>query len=168
MGGMRYFTMRKTKINLLYGSGDVLDTHLNLDPFTAEETDALIRADVKNLNDFVDDAEAEEIIALDVIDYMPLRDINTVIEHWVSKLRHGGSLIIGGVDLLEVSKAFVQYRLDITQMNQLVHGEQSKPYLVKRVNFTATGLVDYLTELGLKLQKKRVNNFHMTIEAIRP
>ena len=160
--------MRKIKVNLLYGSGDVLHTHLNLDPFTAEETDVLTRADVKNLDNFVDDAEAQEIIALDVIDYMPLRDINTVIQHWASKLRHGGSLIIGGVDLFEVSKAFVQYRLDITQANQLIHGEQSKPYLVKRVNFTSMGLVDYLSTLGLKIQKKRVNNFHMTIEAIRP
>ena len=31
----------------------------------------LTRADVKNLDNFVDDAEAQEIIALDVIDYMP-------------------------------------------------------------------------------------------------
>lgn len=165
---MRYFIMCKTKINLLYGSGDVLHTHLNLDPFTAEETDSLTRADVKNLNDFVDDAEAQEIIALDVIDYIPLMDINKVIEHWVTKLRHGGSLIIGGVDLFEVSKAFAQYRLDITQANQLIHGEQSKPYLVKRVNFSTIGLVDYLTSLGLKIQKKRVNNFYMIVEAIRP
>ena len=162
------YTMHGTKINLLYGSGDVLHTHLNLDPFTAEETDTLIRADIKNLNDFVDDAEAQEIIALDVIDYIPLMDINKVIEHWVSKLRHGGSLIIGGVDLFEVSKAFAQYRLDITEANQLIHGEQSKPYLVKRVNFSTMGLSDYLSALGLSLQKKRVNNFHMTIEAVRP
>ena len=160
--------MHAVKINLLYGSGDVLHTHLNLDPFVAEETDVLIRSDVKNLDSFVDDAEAKEIIALDVIDYIPLTDINKVIEHWVSKLRHGGSLIIGGTDLFEVSKAFAQYRLDITKTNKLIHGEQHKPYLIKRTNFSMLGLVDFLSALGLKIQKKRVNNFHMTIEATRP
>jgi hypothetical protein len=160
--------MLRNKINLLYGSGDVLHTHLNLDPFTSEETDALIRSDIKNLDSFIDDAEAQEIIALDVIDYIPLTDINKVIQHWVSKLRHGGSLIIGGTDLFEVSNAFSQYRIDITQANKLIHGEQSKPYLIKRVNFTVMGLVDYLSALGLKLQKKRVSDFHMTVEAIRP
>ncbi|SVC80422.1 uncharacterized protein METZ01_LOCUS333276 [marine metagenome] len=153
---------------MLYGSGDILHTHLNLDPFTSDETDVIIRADVKNLDNFVDDAEAQEIVALDVIDYIPLGDINNVIKHWVSKLRHGGSLIIGGTDLFEVSKSFTQYRLGITETNQLIHGEQSKPYLIKRVNFTAMGLIDYLDSLGLNLQKKRVNNFHMTIEATRP
>ena len=160
--------MRKTKINLLYGSGDVLHTHLNLDPFTSDETDVLTRSDIKNLDSFVDDAEAQEIIALDVIDYIPLTDINAVIKHWVSKLRHGGLLIIGGTDLFEVSKAFAQYRLDITEANKLIHGEQSKPYLVKRTNFTTLGLADYLSSLGLKLQKKRINDFHLTVEATRP
>ena len=162
------YTMCKSKINLLYGSGDVLHTHLNLDPFTSKETDVLIRADVKNLDDFVDDAEAQEIIALDVIDYIPLTDVNKVIKHWVSKLRHGGTLIIGGTDLFEVSKSFAQYRIDITRANKLIHGEQSKPYLIKRTNFTVLGLSDYLSSLGLKLQKKRVNDFIMTVEATRP
>jgi|TARA_R110002020_G_scaffold248502_1_gene462526 hypothetical protein len=160
--------MSNVKINLLYGSGDLLHTHLNLDPFTPDETNILVRADVKNLDNFVDDAEAQEIIALDVIDYIPLTEINKVIGHWVSKLGHGGSLIIGGTDLFEVSKAFSQYRLDITEANKLIHGEQYKPYLIKRVNFTALGLADYLESLGLKLQKKRVNNYRITIEAIRP
>lgn len=156
------------KLNLLYGCGDLLHTHTNFNPFAEEETESIIRADVKNLDAYVDDSEADEIVALDVLDYLPLPDIDNALSNWIKKLRHGGTLVIGGTDIYEVSKAFSQYRLDIHRTNHLLHGEQTKPYLIKRGNFTALGLCDFLEAKGLEIQKKRVNDFHMIIEAKRP
>jgi hypothetical protein len=158
------------KINLIYGQGDVLHTHLNINPFatTEELENYLIRADVKNLDPYVDDAEATEIIASDVIDYLPLNEVNNVIDHWIKKLRYNGIIVIGGTDLTETSKAIAQYRLDVTLANQLLHGNQSKPYLIKRVTMTALGLSNYLQEKHkLKILKKRINDYRMIIEAQR-
>jgi predicted TPR repeat methyltransferase len=162
--------MRKLKkLNLIYGVGDVLHTHLNINPFAEEEIeDVLVRADIKDLSNFAEEAEVTEIIAKDVIDYLPLSQIEKVLSHWVSRLRHGGTIVVGGTDLYEVAKDFSQYRMDITSAIKLLHGEQTKPYLIKRVNFTVMGMVEYLSGMGLKIQKKRVNNHAMIVEAKRP
>lgn len=158
------------KLNLIYGVGDVLHTHTNINPF-AEEADGetIIRDDLMNLDKHVDDAELTELVASDVLDYIPLNNIENVIKNWMKKIRYGGRVILGGTDLLEVSKSLSQYRIDITEANVLLHGDQSKPYLIKRVNFSATGLSDYLKyEYGFKIIKKRINNYKMIVEAERP
>ena len=37
------------KVNLIYGAGDVLHTHLNINPFTEEESENIIRDDIFKL-----------------------------------------------------------------------------------------------------------------------
>ena len=158
------------KVNLIYGKGDVLHTHININPF-AEQADGetIIRDDVMNIDRHVDDSELTELVAYDVLDYIPITNVENVINNWVKKIRYGGKIILGGTDLLEVSKSLSQYRIDITEANLLLHGDQSKPYLIKRVNFTATGLSDYLKyQYDFKIIKKRVNNYQMLVEAERP
>ena len=157
------------KLNLIYGRGDILHTHLNVNPFTEEVVEGkIVRADVKNLDKLVDMAEVEQLVALDVIDYLPVVDIEKTLKNWVSKLAHEGKIVLGGVDLYEVSKAMVQYRMDVSEANLLLHGEQTKPYLIKRISFTSLGLSDFLSEVyGLKILKRRINKFNFIVEAQR-
>lgn len=157
------------KINLLYGVGDYLNGYLNIHPFSVEETDSLKIGDVKNLDKWVQDAEAKEILATDVIDYLPLNEVNPTITNWVKKLRHKGTLVIGGVDLFEISKGVYQYELDIPTANKLLHGLQQEPHLFRRANFTIFGITDYLANThGLVIMKKRITGYTYTVEAIRP
>jgi hypothetical protein len=156
------------KIQLLYGHGDVMSGYTHVNPFNTAPTDGDCCCDVDKLDDIVDDGEATEILAMDVIDYLSIPDVNNVIRHWVSKLAHGGRIIIGGTDLYEVCKAFANYSITITETNYLLHGEQTEPHFTKKVNFTSLGLSEYLTkELGLKLIKCRHNGFDMVVEAER-
>jgi len=156
------------KINLLYGEGDVLTGYTNLHPFAKEETEHLRIADVKNLDRFVENAEATEIIATDVIDYLMLHEIDTIIKHWITKLRIGGKIVLGGTDLHTVSKAFANYTIDVDAINMLLHGSQTEPHLVKRVNLTLTGLCTFLNEAcGLKIIKRRMAGYNYLVEAHR-
>jgi hypothetical protein len=134
-----------------------------------EETDDVKIGDIKNLDPFVNDAEATEIIATDVIDYLPLNDMNTIIDHWVSKLRRGGKIVIGGIDLFQVCKAFTQYDINVETANKLLHGLQDQPHLLKRLTLTLTGLRNYLRDKhGLKILKTRYAGYSMIVEAQRP
>ena len=158
-----------SKVNLIYGVGDVLHTHININPF-AEEADGetIIRDDITNLDNHVDDAELQELIALDVIDYIPMTKVGSVLDNWTNKIRLGGKIVIGGVDLIECCKSVADYSIDIVQANSLIHGEQNRPYLIKRLNFTATSLAEYLEEVfNFTIIKKRVNNYQMIVEARR-
>jgi hypothetical protein len=155
------------KIQLLYGHGDLMSGYVHVNPFDTAPADGVCSCPLDNL-EIVDDAEATEILAMDVIDYLPIPEVNNTIRHWVSKLAHGGRIIIGGTDLYEVCKAFANYSVSITEANYLLHGEQTQPHLTKKVNFTSLGLSEYLTkELGLKLIKCRHNGFDMVVEAER-
>ena len=45
-----------TKVNLIHGEGDVLDTHLNKNPFTKKTEDGLlVRGDLTNIDKYVDE-----------------------------------------------------------------------------------------------------------------
>ena len=120
--------------------------------------------DVRNLDSTVCDAEAVEILALDIIDYIPINETNKTLDHWISKLRMGGRLIIGGVDAFSVAKAFSSYQIDIHEYNELVHGTNKQ----RLVSLTMGGLVDYFEKKHeLKVIKKRYDRFSYLIEVER-
>ena len=79
------------KVNLIYGDGDILQTHLNINPFAKnDEQENVIRDSVENLDKHVDSSELKELIAYDVLDYISLDKHEDAIENWASKIRMGG------------------------------------------------------------------------------
>ena len=156
------------KINLMYGPGDVLHTHLNINPFAEEEDGkTIVRGDVKNLDKYCDDSELSELIATDVIDYIPAYENRETIDNWIKKIRLGGKIVIGGIDMFEVCKSVALYETDNFEANILLHGEQTKPYMMRKCNFTAIGLAEYLEEKGIQVIKKRIHNYKMIVEGKR-
>lgn len=157
------------KVNLIYGAGDVVQTHVNINPF-AENADGekIIRADVSNLDKHVDDSELNELRAIDVLNYIEINKVESTIGNWCQKIRFGGIIIIGGVDLMEACKSFSEYKSDLTEANILLHGSQEKPYLTRRSSFTAIGLADYIhNKFNFTILKKRINLHRMIVEAKR-
>ena len=162
------------KLNLMWDNDSGLiygDGFINISPFINQETDNIKRGNVKDINRFADNGECEEIIALDVIDYLDIKDVVNTINHWISKLAHGGHIIIGGIDCYEVARNFTRYNITLMQANEAIHGKYSeKPYLLKRTQFTLKGLCELLVQSGLKIVKKRLDQttMRMEVEAIRP
>ena len=158
-----------TKVNLIYGVGDIMHTHVNINPF-AEKADnvKVVRSEITNLDRHVDDSELDELRAIDVINYVEIDKVEGTINNWCQKIRLGGKIIIGGIDLMEVCKSFSEYKSDLTEANILLHGSQEKPYLIRRSSFTALGISDYLqSKFNFTVMKKRVNSYRMVVEARR-
>lgn len=158
------------KLNLLWGDGpEYGESYTNINPFLQMETANCKRGNVQDLSRFADDGEVSELIALDVIDYLDTSKVVPVIEGWVKKLAHGGTIIIGGTDMYEVCRLFSHYKINLLQVNALLHGDGSKPYLIKKTQFTLKGLADLLAQLGLKIMKKRLDQetLQMVVEAQR-
>jgi hypothetical protein len=157
------------KINLIWSNTDLYgEDFINIGAFVDEESANIRRGDVKNLDKFLDNGEAETIVAADIIDYLDSNKVGAVIQHWVSKLAHGGTITIGGVDLLEVSRAIFHAKLSITQANELIHGSPAAPYLLKRTTYSMLGVVHDLESFGLRVIKKRVDGYLYLVEAQRP
>jgi hypothetical protein len=108
----------------------------------------------------VEDSEATEIIASDVINFVSLSSLEELISGWIKKMRHGCTLVLGGVEIDEVCKALVSKAIDINKFNETIYegrtSQISRPELEK-----------ILIKHGLKITRKRSDNFNMVVEAIR-
>ena len=123
---------------------------------------------IKNLDHVADDSECNEIIAEDMVDFLSSDDLEKTIQHWVSKLRHSGKIVIGGTDMYEVCKHFFQKGISTKDANILIHGEQKEAWDFRINQTTIENLESILSNLGIDILKKRSSNFKMVIEGERP
>ena len=76
------------KVNITFDEDNNLNGYLNISP---------------NQLSSVDDGEADEVRAIDVLPYFPEEESANLLMSWIKKLRHGGHLIIGALDIYEVA-----------------------------------------------------------------
>ncbi len=152
------------KINISINK-PALNGYLNLSPMGGENQCV---GQITNLNGLAEDAECTEILADDILDFIPSNEILNVLRHYTSKLRHGGKLTIGGTDLHSLCQAIVTKQLNCVEANHLLHGQQDGPWAFKYGQINMDDLVKLLSDLGLQITKKRLNSFKMCVEAVRP
>jgi hypothetical protein len=75
------------KVNLMWG-GTPKNGYTNIDPYGNPEDPLVINNLVTDIDDIVDDCEATEIVAEDVIDFLERNEMKLAIQHWARKLRH--------------------------------------------------------------------------------
>jgi len=154
------------KINLLINNhGDVRSGYINLDPAAPQDSpDGRLPADLSNLGQFVEANEATEIVAHDILDAFPGDKVDEALDNWVSKLAHGGRLVLSVIDFREVSRSYLSHILTIDKVNLLIHGEGHR----RNCSLTLEQLVDVLKNKGLKILIRRVENFRAVVVAERP
>lgn len=156
------------KLNLVLEKTQEISGYINVNPFTLEENDSVKSCSLYDLSPLVAECEATEILAINVLDYLDIHKVKSTLDHWISRLRHGGKIVIGGTDMYAVCKSFTNYNIDINEVNSLLHGEQTGPHLIKRVNLTVHGLAKHMSQQGLNILRKQLNGFNMVVEAVRP
>ncbi len=156
------------KLNLLLHDDSPRSGFINVDPFAPPEDQRRIRGHFSCLDEIVDDAECDELIAGDILDYVSVEDVDEVLDHWISKLRHGGVITIGGLDLREVTSHIANYTLKTPDANILLFGAQQAPWQFRKSVSTLSERIAYLTDKGLKPLKKRADNYFYSITMERP
>lgn len=157
------------KLNLILDANNFLTGYRNVYQFESvvNVSNELVAGDVADLNNIVDDAEADEILAHDVLDYIPSPALETTVANWISKLRHGGTISVSGVDIILVSKALVQQRITLTDANFLLYGEQNEPWEYRKATLTMNTIVSIFQENGLKLLSKTYDGYKYYVKAER-
>lgn len=146
----------------------------NIDPFpTIQNQQQTFSTDketgqVDNLDYVCEDGQAQDVVALDVIDYININIKNQTLDNWVKKLAHGATITIGGIDLYEVSKAITRCELKPEDAELLLYGPPSFPFGSRRGCLTAERVIKELNNRGLMIIKKRLNDFMYTIVGRRP
>lgn len=155
------------RVNLLLNSPTMRNGFLNIDPF-ATPGDGKIYGHVTCLDGHVEDAQASEILASDVLDFLPPKAVNDAVTHWIKKLRHGGTITIGGLDLREVARRLSSHQISIDEANLLVYGEQSSPWQCRKAAVSLPLMADQLQRTGLVVTGKSYREVFYSVTARRP
>jgi hypothetical protein len=151
------------KLNLTLEANSSRSGYVNINPLASPDDPNFIRANVNELGLYVDDGEAKEIIALDLIDYVPIQEKENIVRHWLSKLALGGTITIGGNDLGQITKAFAYNQLELSQAAELLYGNQ----LARSGLVTCAQMRKILEGGGLKIIESRLSNFSYYVKAER-
>lgn len=154
------------RLNLLLNNpGGVRSGYLNVDPYSQGWAAA---ADPGDLGGLCDANEAAELVALEVLDFYPAHLADAALDHWLSRLAHGGEVTLSTVDLREVCRGFLGGYLSHDDANNLLHGIPTHDAGVKRSSYTLGQLVEVLENKGMVVVRKRLQNYRAVVTARRP
>ncbi len=151
------------KVNITI-SGPVINGYTNLSPVGLDES---YFGKIDDLNILCEDGECVELLCPEVMDYIQSDKVLNTLKHYVGKLRHGGRLIIGGTDLHTLCKMIVLKQINCVEANYILHGQQKHAWDFHYGQINLDDLVGLLTNLGLKIMKKRLNGYRFVVEAVR-
>ena len=149
--------MNEVNINIIYNKAEYINGYINVSPFDQDNKD-IIKSNIFDLYDICDNGECSQIIALDTIEYLPHNKSYEVISNWTGKLKVGGQLILGFVEILECCNLYHRGNIKHDDFNSLIHGSQEKSHLIKLSSFSAPLLIENLTKQHtIKMMKHTLN-----------
>lgn len=137
--------------------------YVNINPLAPENHPDFIKADLNQLNLYADDGEVTDLVALDVMDYVPIQQKEPLLENWLKTIALNGTITIGGTEIKNVARAFYLNQIDLNQFAELSYGIQvSKSGLI-----TAERMRQILEHVGFKVLEVRIANFSYYVKAKR-
>ena len=115
---------------------------------------------IADLNQTLDDGECTEIIALDVLDFLPLAQRGNFLNHLVQKLEIGAAVKVGGREINAVAHAIGSGQIYEETANACIYqGRQSMTNAVKTR--------DLMKFIGLEITAVYNDGFNYVVEARR-
>jgi hypothetical protein len=151
------------RLNITVG-GEPKNGYYNIDPLASDNDGVKVAVPMHELGKVVEDAECTEIIVEDSICYLPHDHVPSILSHWISKLRHRGSLIITDFDAREVVKRYMAGTISLTQFNEIMYGRGT----TKKNGLDINLLTTYLKNFNMQIVSKKLDNYRYTVIARRP
>lgn len=140
-------------------STDELSSHFTYSPIRGN--------DIRKLDDeLIGDSECTEILAPNIIDYIPLNCLYQTIENYIKKLRKKGEIILGGTDVYMLGRDIVAKTKHPSEINQAIFGGPNS-WELKCGLVGITDLVGLLEGFGLNITHKSLNKLNYLVKAVK-
>ena len=107
----------------------------------------------------ISDNECTEILANDILDCFSVEKVAECLKLLTSKLRLGGSMVVGGKDIRLFSKAVISGQIKEQEASRLVDSANS---------MTSVGtVVEFVKALGLNVSSTHIAGMHFEVKATR-
>lgn len=138
------------KINICFGnSNQPLNGYINTNIF---EDQNFKNCHPENLDSIVDDGEAEQILAINVINYISYNNINDVIMGWFKKLKYDGTMTISFYDFLEICRTLTTQQLNMESAKKLIYGEQTEDFLFFKSGISLLEIKNIFSAINAKIE----------------
>jgi hypothetical protein len=151
------------KLNLGCGQ-DIRPDYLNIDikGHSTSNTEIFKTGCVESIDWICENETVEEILAMDILAYIPPHELNNTIKNWVDKLEPGGIIKISIIDLFAISEAFIRGQASIDEFLILLFGKVDDQRLSSMDSQMLLSLIEKHT---LKIETKRFDGIIFYIEA---
>lgn len=123
--------------------------------------------DIRKLDDdLVGDSECTEILAPNIIDFIPLNSLYLTIQNYIKKLRKKGEIILGGTDVYMLARDIAAKTRHPTEVNQYIFGGPNS-WEFKSCLVGVTDLVGLLEGFGLKITHKSLDGLNYLVKAVK-
>jgi predicted SAM-dependent methyltransferase len=150
------------KINISIAP-DILNGYINVSSLNGDNVINLTYVDGES----VENNSCTEILACTILDYVPHTQLVNTLKNYVSKLRHGGKLIIGGTSANVLMKNFLNGDINLKELNDELFGKNEHTHDLKRSLNDVYAVSALLQKNGLKIVRKYIQYKYFNIEAIR-
>lgn len=118
-----------------------------------------------SLDGVCDKAEVVELLGEKILDYIPHNKLEEAITGWCALLRHGGKIILGGVNTNEISRLWVTKHISPEDYNKHIFGDGS---VRKAAAYSIEQIERVLLSRGIKITRKSLPGLYFVIEGERP
>ena len=152
------------KLNLLIASDDTLAGYVNIDAVV--HSDNKERGDILELDWIAQENSCQEIRAVDIIDYVDISQKENVLKHWVSRLKKGGLITLGGFDLYLTARAIHKHELSFQDASNILYGVAG-PSISKSGLLALAPLKEFLKALGVQITSTKLDNNRYIVKGIK-
>lgn len=123
--------------------------------------------DIRKLDDdLVGDSECTEILAPNIVDFIPLSFLVSVLQNYIRKLRKNCEITLGGTDVYILARDIAARTNHPSQINSLIYGGPNS-WDLKSGLIGINDLVGLLEELGLKITHKSLDGITYLVKAVK-
>jgi hypothetical protein len=118
--------------------------------------------DLRAFGDAVYPGEADEVVVPAALDFVDPLLVDEYVAAWVGLVAPGGTLSLGGVDLLQLCDRVASGGMTDRQANQVLYGDG------RRSSFSAATVAEVLRARGLVVERVLVEGLKYAVVASRP
>jgi hypothetical protein len=120
-----------------------------------------------NFDNLCADNECTEIVADNILQFIPHHEVIELLKYWRKKLRVDGVVKIGGIEARLVNFAFLNGELSLEKFNLLTFGQHNSSWDFHNGLYTIDSITNILRQLGLKIVTKQIIGYNFVITARR-
>jgi len=153
------------KINICFNKNNTyLNNYINTN---IDNGDEYLKCDLEDLSAIVDNGEAEEILAINVLNYVSHKKLKKTVLNWYKKLSYNGILTIYFLDFIEICRLITVGSISYDEAKNLLFGIQDEENEFFKSGISLLELKSIFEEVNGRIESCKKDGIYSLIKVRR-